>query len=154
MGLDQVTARHALVIGLAQVLALWPGVSRSLVTIVAGCLVGLTLPAAVELSFLLGFVVLLAASGLELCSHGGGILAAYGWAGPLLGLGVAFVSAVAAIRWLPRVVSGRPGRVRVVPVGRRRRHARPGWRGTHLSAHPADSATVLETVQRPAGTKA
>lgn len=106
-GLDQVTAQHAFVIGLAQALALWPGVSRSLVTIVAGCLVGLTLPAAVELSFLLGFVVLVAASGLEIVTHGGDIIAAYGWAGPLLGLVVAFISAVAAIRWLLRVISGR-----------------------------------------------
>lgn len=106
-GLDQVTGQQALVIGLAQAVALWPGMSRSLVTIVAGCLVGLTLSAAVEFSFLLGFVVLLAASGLEIVKHGDDIISAYGWADPLLGIAVAFVSAVAAIRWLLRVISGK-----------------------------------------------
>lgn len=106
-GLDQVTGRQALVIGLAQAVALWPGMSRSLVTIVAGCLVGFTLPAAVEFSFLLGFVLLLAASGLEIARAGGDIIAAYGWATPLLGMAVAFVSAVAAIRWLLRIISGK-----------------------------------------------
>jgi undecaprenyl-diphosphatase len=106
-GLDQVTWQQALVVGLAQTLALWPGVSRSLVTIVAGCLVGLALPAAVELSFLLGFVLLLGASGLEILKHGGDIISAYGWVNPVLGMGVAFMSAVAAIRWLLRVISDR-----------------------------------------------
>jgi len=106
-GLDRITWQQGLVIGLAQTLALWPGVSRSLVTIAAGCLVGLSLTAAVELSFLLGFFLLLAASGLEIVKHGGDIVAAYGWANPLLGLVVAFVFAVAAIRWLLRVISGR-----------------------------------------------
>ena len=105
-GLDRLTWQAALVVGLAQSLALWPGVSRSLVTIVAGCLVGLTVSAAVELSFLVGFVLLLAASGLEILKHGGDIIAAYGWLNPLLGLAVAFVCAIAAIRWLLRVISG------------------------------------------------
>jgi undecaprenyl-diphosphatase len=107
IGLDQIRWQQALLIGLAQALALWPGVSRSLVTIVAGCLAGLTLPAAVELSFLLGFVVLLAASGFEILRHGGDIISTYGWVNPLLGLAVAFVSAVVAIRWLLRIISGK-----------------------------------------------
>jgi len=106
-GLDHLTWQHALVVGLAQAAALWPGVSRSLVTIVAGCLVGLTLSAAVELSFLLGFLLLLAASGFELARHGGDIIATYGWVNPLVGLAVAFVSAVASIRWLLRIISGK-----------------------------------------------
>lgn len=92
--------RGALLIGLAQTLALWPGVSRSLVTILAATAVGLAVPAAVEFSFLLGFVILGGATLYETLSSGSEMIAAYGLATPLLGLAVAFGSAVAAMRWM------------------------------------------------------
>jgi undecaprenyl-diphosphatase len=41
-GLEHVTAKRALAIGFAQCAALWPGTSRSMATIVAGQLTGLT----------------------------------------------------------------------------------------------------------------
>ena len=92
--------RPALVIGVAQILALWPGVSRSLVTIVAGTAVGLSVPAAVEFSFLLGFVILSGATGYELAASGAEMASAYGVVTPLVGLVVAFLSAFAAMRWM------------------------------------------------------
>jgi undecaprenyl-diphosphatase len=98
--LTALTWQKALIIGVAQSLALWPGVSRSLVTIVAATMLGLAVPAAVEFSFLLGFVTLGGATAYELLSSGDVMLEAYGLAMPLLGLAVAFVSAVAAMRWM------------------------------------------------------
>ncbi|HEY8524225.1 MAG TPA: undecaprenyl-diphosphate phosphatase [Acidimicrobiales bacterium] len=92
--------QNALIIGVAQTFALWPGVSRSLVTILAALAVGLSVPAAVEFSFLLGFVTLGGATAYETLSSGGEMLDAYGLAVPLLGLAVAFVSAVVAMRWM------------------------------------------------------
>lgn len=92
--------RHALVIGAAQIFALWPGVSRSLVTILAATLIGLALPAAVEFSFLLGFVILGGATAYETVTSGPAMVEAYGLAVPLLGAAVAFVSAAGAMRWL------------------------------------------------------
>jgi undecaprenyl-diphosphatase len=79
---------------------MWPGVSRSLVTIVGGLLVGLGLPAAVEFSFLLGLGTLSAATLYEGLKEGGQIIALYGWLNPLLGFAASFISGVAAIKWM------------------------------------------------------
>ncbi|WP_334142419.1 undecaprenyl-diphosphate phosphatase [Rhabdothermincola sp.] len=98
--LETISARQALVIGVVQCLALWPGTSRSLVTILAGLAVGLSLGAAVEFSFLLGLVTLGAATAYEALKDGSLMLDAYGWFNPLVGLVVAFVAAGVAIRWM------------------------------------------------------
>jgi undecaprenyl-diphosphatase len=106
-GLDEITLRIALIIGLCQAVALWPGVSRSLVTIVAGTFAGLTLGAAVEFSFLLGLGTLTAATGLELVKHGSDVVDAYGKVTPLIGIVVAGLAAWAAVRTLVAYLSHR-----------------------------------------------
>ena len=98
--LEAITTTDALVIGAAQVLALWPGTSRSLVTIVAALLLGMSMEAAVEFSFLLGFVTLGAATLYETAKDGKLMIDTFGIAIPLLGLVVAFVAAAASITWL------------------------------------------------------
>ncbi len=98
--LDRITHRQAAIVGIAQVLALWPGTSRSLVTILAGVVVGLNLIAAVEFSFLLGFVTLAAATGFEAIRHGNELVDMYGIANPFIGFVVAFVTAAIAIKWM------------------------------------------------------
>jgi undecaprenyl-diphosphatase len=98
--LEHITPRQAAIIGAAQVLALWPGTSRSLVTIVAGLAVGLTLAAAVEFSFLVGLATLTAATLVDGAKHGGDIVDVFGVANPVIGFVVAFVAAVVAVRWM------------------------------------------------------
>jgi len=98
--LAAVTIRDALIIGGAQVLALWPGTSRSLVTIVAALLIGVSMEAAVEFSFLLGFVTLSAATLYETAKDGKLMVDTFGLGTPLLGLVVAFVCAALAIKWM------------------------------------------------------
>ncbi len=98
--LEQLGWQTALWIGLAQVLALWPGVSRSLVTIGAGILLGLSVPAAVEFSFLLGLVTLGAATIYEALTKGRQIVALFGWLNPVIGLAAAAVTAFLAVRWM------------------------------------------------------
>ncbi len=60
--LEALTYRQALLIGLFQCLAMWPGVSRSAATILGGMLVGLRRDTAAEYSFLAAVPALAAAS--------------------------------------------------------------------------------------------
>lgn len=98
--LEHLGLRAAFLIGLVQCLAMWPGTSRSLVTILGGLAVGLSLAAAVEFSFLLGLVTLGAATAYTLARHGDGMVAAYGWPALLAGFVAAWASAAVAVKWM------------------------------------------------------
>lgn len=98
--LTDMNIRMALVIGLAQCVAMWPGVSRSLATILGGLLVGLPTAAAVEFSFLLGVVTLGAATSFDAIKHGHEMLANFNVLSILLGLVVAFFAAVVSVKWM------------------------------------------------------
>ena len=106
--ISDITVKNALIIGVAQALAMWPGVSRSLITIVAALLVGCSMAAALEFSFLLGFATLTAATALDLAKNGDELVNAYGWGTPILGAVVAFVTAIIAVKWLVSYLSARP----------------------------------------------
>lgn len=95
-----ISVRQAFVIGVAQIVALWPGVSRSLMTILGALLVGVGMTAAVEFSFLVGFVILSGASLYKIATDGGDLVDQFGVLDPLIGLAFAFVSAVLAIKWM------------------------------------------------------
>ncbi|MFM7064751.1 MAG: undecaprenyl-diphosphate phosphatase [Actinomycetes bacterium] len=95
-----ITLRQSAIVGAAQVLAMWPGTSRSFVTILAALLVGMKMVQAVEFSFLLGFLTLTAASGYSLLKDGDTLVAQFGLLTPLVGALFALVSAVLAIRWM------------------------------------------------------
>ncbi len=106
--------KMALLIGLLQCVAMWPGTSRSLMTIVGGLLVGLSVRAAVEYSFLLGLLTLTAATAKKAVWKVHGLDASYDvWFGgaklmwetygalPLMvGVVAAAVSAALAVKWL------------------------------------------------------
>ena len=98
--LEELSWKMALVIGFAQCIAMWPGVSRSLITIVGGIMVGMSLPAAVEYSFLLGVLTLGAATAYDTVKHGQEMLQAFDPMALVTGLVFAFISAVAAIKWM------------------------------------------------------
>ncbi len=106
--LEQLTTRNAAIIGFAQILALWPGTSRSLVTMIAALAIGLSMSAAVEFSFLLGLATLSAATVLDLAKDGSTLLDLYGWQTPLLGTLVAFVTALLAVKWFVAYLRTRP----------------------------------------------
>lgn len=98
-------------IGCAQVLALWPGTSRSLITIVGALFLGVGLTAAVEFSFLLGFLTLSAATGYELLKNGATIVDQFGVMNPAIGIVVAGVAAFASVKWMISYLEGHSLRV-------------------------------------------
>jgi undecaprenyl-diphosphatase len=106
--LDALGWRRALAIGLLQCLAMWPGTSRSMMTIAGGVLVGLRGRDAAEFSFLLGVPTLGAAcvyklaKNLHEAAQAGtpNLFEQLGLAAILLGFAVAAVSAALAVRWL------------------------------------------------------
>ena len=103
--LDEMTWRMALIIGLAQCIAMWPGISRSLVTIVGGLMVGLSMEAAVEYSFLLGVVTLGAATAYDTFKHGQLMLQTLDHYALIIGVMVAFIAALISVKWMVSYLS-------------------------------------------------
>jgi undecaprenyl-diphosphatase len=93
------TARAADIGGL-QCVAMWPGTSRSMMTIVGGYFVGLDPRRSAEFSFLLGFVTLTAASIYKGYRSGGAMIQVFGWSQVLLGAVVAAITAAICVRFL------------------------------------------------------
>src|SRR5690606_10946748 len=100
LSLEDLTWKMALIIGLVQCLAMWPGTSRSLVTIVAGVLVGLRLVDAVEFSSILGVLTLSAASVYKMITGGAAMIETYSVLSLVLGLIAGGVSAAVAVKWM------------------------------------------------------
>ena len=98
-GIEAVDWRIALIIGFGQCIAMWPGTSRSMMTIVAALLLGLRRKDAAEFSFLLGLVTLGAATCYEGYKEGHLVLEHLG-VGPLLvGFVASAISAALAVKW-------------------------------------------------------
>ena len=101
---DDMSAMDALKVGLLQCLALIPGTSRSGATIIGAMVLGFSRKCATEFSFYLGIPTLMGAGVYSVWKE----RAALNLADlPLfaVGLALAFVSALACIRWLIRYVS-------------------------------------------------
>lgn len=98
LDLDDMDVRKAFLIGLAQCMALWPGTSRSMVTMVAAMLLGFSPKAAAEFSFLLALPTLGAATIYDLLKHGGEILQVSGIDGLILGVVVSWLVAWLAVK--------------------------------------------------------
>jgi len=91
---------EALLIGSLQCVAMWPGISRSMMTIAGGYFVGLSPVRSAEFSFLVGLATLTGAGILKGAKTGPAMIEVFGWAPVLLGLAVAFVAAALAIKVL------------------------------------------------------
>ncbi|RDE19924.1 undecaprenyl-diphosphate phosphatase [Motiliproteus coralliicola] len=101
---DDIGWRGALIVGMAQAIALIPGTSRSGITITAGLMLGLTRRAAARFSFLMSAPLILAAGlfkTLELIEQGSDAP----WGDVALGAGLSCVSAYLCIHLFMELIS-------------------------------------------------
>ncbi len=104
--LEQMTLSQALKVGLYQIIALIPGVSRSGATIMGGMLSGLDRVTATAFSFYLSIPILVLAGSYQLISGRDDLdTVAGGGVAIVVGSITAFITALAAISWLLRYVS-------------------------------------------------
>ncbi|MDQ2973087.1 MAG: undecaprenyl-diphosphate phosphatase [bacterium] len=104
--IDSISQKQALGIGLAQVLSLVPGVSRSGATIVGGMLAGLKRKTAAEFSFWLAMPVIILASSYKLIKYSDQLDELPGGNTALLaGTISAFFSALLVVNWLLKYIA-------------------------------------------------
>lgn len=101
--LDDLTTRHGVLYGLAQALALIPGVSRSGGTTTAGLLLGYSRVAATRYAFLLAIPAVYASGFYQLTDIGGENGAP--WGATLFATVVAFAVGYAVVAWLLRYIA-------------------------------------------------
>jgi undecaprenyl-diphosphatase len=102
---QDLTLKDVLIIGVAQCIALIPGVSRSGATISAGLLRDLDRVTATRLSFFLGIPALTAAGLLEAVKEFKKISDGVGWGNTAIATLVSFVVAYASVAWLLKFVA-------------------------------------------------
>ena len=98
-----ISYKQSFLIGLAQSLAIIPGVSRSAATIVGGLAMGISRQAIVEFSFLLAVPTMAAATGYDLFKSAGSFEVGQFWV-LAIGFVVSFLVAMASIVWLLKFV--------------------------------------------------
>lgn len=97
------TYSQALFVGLAQAVAVIPGVSRSAATIIGGLMLGINRVTIVEFSFLLAVPTMAAATALDLYKTAE-VFSYSDWNILAVGFVISFIVAVAAIKWLLKFV--------------------------------------------------
>jgi undecaprenyl-diphosphatase len=103
--IENMTYKHGILIGIAQMLALIPGVSRSGATTTAGLALGYSRPAAARFAFLLAVPAVFGSGLYELLHSFGEPAGHYGYAETAVATIVAFGVGLAVIAWLMNYIS-------------------------------------------------
>lgn len=109
--LDNITPFQALKVGAFQVLAVWPGMSRSASTIMGGWIAGLSTPIAAEFSFFLAIPAMVGASAKDLLEFDYSGMTSTHWISLIVGFIVAFIVSIVVMDKFVAYLKKRPMRV-------------------------------------------
>lgn len=96
--IDDITPAQAFKVGLLQLLAMWPGMSRSASTIMGGWIAGLSTPIAAEFSFFIAIPAMIGTSGKDLFEFNYSIMTPTLWVSLILGFVVSFIVALIVMK--------------------------------------------------------
>lgn len=113
VSIDEITPVQAIKVGLFQVLAMWPGMSRSASTIMGGWVSKISTPIAAEFSFFLAIPAMVGSSGKDLYEFfkAGQEMNATKWIALFLGFVVAFIVALVVMDKFVAFLKKKPMRV-------------------------------------------
>ena len=109
--IDDITPVQALKVGCFQILAVWPGMSRSASTIMGGWVGGLSTSIAAEFSFFLAIPAMIGASGKDLLEFDYSIMDLTSWVALIIGFIVAFVVSIVVMEKFVAYLKKKPMRV-------------------------------------------
>ena len=109
--IDEITPMQSLKVGLFQVLAMWPGMSRSASTIMGGWIAGISTPIAAEFSFFLAIPAMMGSSGKDLFEFDYSVMNTTNWIALIVGFIIAFVVSLVVMEKFVDFLKKRPMRV-------------------------------------------
>jgi undecaprenyl-diphosphatase len=109
--IDDITPVQALKVGCFQILAAWPGMSRSASTIMGGWVGGLSTPLAAEFSFFLAIPAMVGSTVMDLADFDYSIMDTSTWIALIIGFIVAFLVSIVVMERFVAFLKKRPMRI-------------------------------------------
>lgn len=109
--IDSISPIQSFVVGCFQVLAVWPGMSRSASTIMGGWTAGLNTSIATEFSFFLAIPAMIGASGKDLMEFDFSTMTTTYWVALIIGFIVAFIVSIVVMQKFIAYLKKKPMRV-------------------------------------------
>ncbi len=109
--IDNITPIQAIKVGLLQLLAMWPGMSRSASTIMGGWIAGFSTPIAAEFSFFIAIPAMIGSTGKDLFEFDYSIMTPTLWIALIVGFIVAFLVALIVMKKFVNYLKKKPMKV-------------------------------------------
>ena len=109
--IDSITPIQSFKIGLLQLLAMWPGMSRSASTIMGGWIAGLSTPIAAEFSFFIAIPAMIGATGKDLFEFDYSVMTKTLWISLIVGFVVAFIVSLIVMKKFVDYLKKKPMKV-------------------------------------------